>query len=254
MMVNKNFKDFAKYVRETPNASIYQYKTVGAKSRWLAEHKLVADGHLTDEIIEMLWNYKNYYDNSKTSLVAYYITHGLYDFFNIEPQSVRFSNTSGVSSMFEKIKQYFDLCDKLNVKPQKEDILRSYVNLRRTYMMNQKELDMAALAKQYAAHPALAFENDTFKVVIPATREDFLKEANAQQNCVYSYYLPDVIKGKTNVVFIRRKNAIDKSYITCEVTNNGRINQYLAFSNARVSDADAIEFQREYADHLSKNW
>ena len=254
MMVNKNFKDFAKYVRENPNATIYQYKTVGAKSRWLAEHKLVADGHLTDEIIEMLWNYKNYYDNNKTSLVAYYITHGLYDFFNIEPQSVRFSNTSGVSSMFEKIKQYFDLCDKLNVKPQKEDILRSYVNLRRTYMMNQKELDMAALAKQYAAHPALAFENDTFKVVIPATREDFLKEANAQQNCVYSYYLPDVIKGKTNVVFIRRKNAIDKSYITCEVTNNGRINQYLAFSNSRVNDADAIEFQREYADHLSKNW
>ena len=133
-------------------------------------------------------------------------------------------------------------------------MLRSYVNLRRTYVMNRKELDMAALAAQYAKHPALAYENDTFKVVIPTTREDFLNEANAQQNCVYSYYLPDVIKGNTNVVFIRRKNTPDKSFITCEVGNNGNIRQYLGFANNRPTDADAVEFQREYADHLRKSW
>ena len=252
--LDKTFKDFAKYIRENPNGSIREYQSVGAKDRWLRQHKLVADGHLTDEIINMLWDNRRMYAEDKTSLVAYYITHGLYDFFNIEPQSVRFSSSCGVSSMFEKIKQYFDLCDKMNVKPQKEDMLRSYVNLRRTYVMNRKELDMAALAAQYAKHPALAYENDTFKVVIPTTREDFLNEANAQQNCVYSYYLPDVIKGNTNVVFIRRKNTPDKSFITCEVGNNGNIRQYLGFANNRPTDADAVEFQREYADHLRKNW
>ena len=252
--INKTFKDFAKYIRENPDGTIAKYQTVGAKERWLRSHKLVADGHLTEEVIEMLWKYKNYYDNDRTALVAYYITHGLYDFYNIEKQSERFSNGNNVGAMFDKIKQYFDLCEKLNVKPEKEDMLRSYVNLRRTYVLNQTQLDMAALEKQYAKHPCLAFENDIFTVVIPKTRDDFLTEANAQQNCVYSYYLPDVIKGKTNVVFIRRKTNPDKPYITCEVDNNGRIRQYLGFANNRPDDADARDFQNVYADHLRNNW
>lgn len=254
LMVDKNFKDFAKYVRDNPNASIYHYKTVEAKSRWLIRHKLIVDDHLTDEVIEMLWKYQNYYDDSKTPLVAYYITHGLYDFFNLEPQSTHYSDNSNMTSMFKKIKEYFDICDKLEVQPRKEDFYRSYVNLRRTYMMNRNEIDFKALTAQYAKHPALAYENDLFKVVIPTTREDFLKEANAQQNCVYTYYLKRVVKGETNIVFIRRKDNLDKPYITCEVENTGRIRQYLGFANSYVSNEAARHFQDEYCAHLLKNW
>lgn len=252
--INKYFKDFAKYLREHPDGSIHEYQTVGAKERWMKQHKLVADGHLTDDVINLLWENRLKYDENKISFIAYYITHGLYDFYNIQPQSTHYRTFVSTDEMFNKIKEYFELCDKLSVQPQKEDMLRGYVNLRRTYMMNRNELDFKALAAQYAKHPALAYENDTFKVIIPATRDDFLCEANAQQNCVYSYYLPRVIKGETNVVFIRRKDNIDKPYITCEIGNTGCIRQYLGFANSYVSDEDARRFQDEYSRHLRNNW
>lgn len=249
--IDKYFKNFAKYYREHPDCTLEEYKIFSEKELWLNEHKLVANGHLTEDIINMMYDNRDYYENDKTSLVAYYISHGLYDFFDIEDQTYRYD---AVARMFSKISKYFSLCNKVGVEPQKEDMLRSYVNLHRTYRMNQQEIDIKRMADHYAEHPALNYENDLFKVVIPTSREDFLKEADAQRNCVYSMYLPRVLDGRTNVVFIRKKSSLDTPYITCEVTNDGFINQYLTFGNNRVNDADALQFKKEYRDYLVKNW
>ena len=108
--------------------------------------------------------------------------------------------------------------------------------------------------EQYEKYPMLKFENEIFTVVIPKTTEDFFNEAQTQQNCVYSMYLDKVIQGTTNVVFIRRKDDIEKSLITCEVSNNGNIIQYLKKYNSSNLNEDETEFKKLYKTHLSNTW
>lgn len=253
--ISENFKNFAKYIRENPNGNWKDCKASFLKNQWVTKYKLDTDEHITSHMIDIMWANKKEYPEEYTSHVAYYISRSLYDLYEIAPQSVCYSNSNyNVANMFSHIKKYFTFCEQVGVKPQKEEFCRSFINLRRAYVMNKQKLDAEALIAQYAKHPALAYENDTFKVIIPATREDFLNEANAQRNCVYSYYLPKVVKGETNVVFIRRKDNIGKSWVTCEVNNRGNIVQFLGFSNSIPNDLDTIDFKKAYTDHLRRNW
>ena len=95
----------------------------------------------------------------------------------------------------------------------------------------------------------LSFENEYFKVIIPTTREEFVAEGKAQHNCVGRLYIQPVIEGETNIVFIRKKEDLDTSYITCEVRNRC-IQQYLSQYNRAVRDTLALEFYKAYAKHL----
>ena len=101
--------------------------------------------------------------------------------------------------------------------------------------------------------PWLYYENGTFIVKPILTKEDFHIEGEAQRNCVERLYMEKVYKGETHVVTIRRKSNPDKSYITCEVTNDGRIWQYLARCNETPKEYDARIFKTEYAAHLRAN-
>lgn len=96
----------------------------------------------------------------------------------------------------------------------------------------------------------LYYENDTFVVKPLLTKEDFHKEGEAQRNCVERLYMEKVYEGHTHVVTVRLKTNPDKSYITCEVTNNGLIYQYLAFCNETPNDEAAKNFKKEYQQHL----
>jgi hypothetical protein len=102
--------------------------------------------------------------------------------------------------------------------------------------------------------PWLYYENETFIVKPILTKEDFHIEGEAQRNCVERMYMEKVYKGQTHVVTIRRKSDPDKSYITCEVNNDGRIWQYLARCNETPKEQDARNFKAEYSQHLKKNY
>jgi hypothetical protein len=172
----------------------------------------------------------------------YYLSHGLVDVVG-----------STVSAGL--LTQFFDYCETTGIKPQKSDFYRQFLDVKRTYIANKKQYDMVALANNYASKKnALLFEDDTFKVIIPTTTEEFQAEGDAQHNCVYSIYLEKCIKNTTHVVFVRRKDALDKSFITCEVDKRGNIIQYLGQYNGWVSDPDAVSFQKRYQDWLIKNW
>lgn len=99
----------------------------------------------------------------------------------------------------------------------------------------------------------LYYENDTFIVKPILTKEDFHTEGEAQRNCVERLYMERVYKGETHVVTVRRKSDPDKSYITCEVSNDGRIWQYLTRCNATPKEQDARNFRIEYSQHLNRN-
>lgn len=152
-----------------------------------------------------------------------------------------------------KVKELFTYAEYLEVEVDRKEFFKQYMALKKCYNVSKAEYDRMALEKNQLKHKALAFENDNFEVVIPTTEEQFKKEANAQHNCVYSTYYPRVIDGKTNVVFIRRKDDVNTPYITCEV-QNGRIIQYLGRHNSSIRDNLAIEFKILYSEHLRREW
>ena len=147
-----------------------------------------------------------------------------------------------------KLAEYVSMCKDLNWEPKKGDFGSLYVQVKLTYELNKEKIEKEKLEKNQPKE--LFFEDENFTVVIPTTGEEFKTEAEAQSNCVYRSYLPLVLEGKTNIVFIRKKTDVENSYITCEI-NEGRIVQYLARFNNYVRDDNAQEFKKKYQTYLN---
>jgi len=250
--INKYFKVFARYIKETERPSIYNFMRENAKNIWMAENHLVLNAHLTQYMVDRMWESRACYPAEYTSHVAYYLSRGLYEFYEVEPKTGRYSNNDGASQMFYSIKRYFDYCQKTNTKPEKENFFQSYINVRRLYETNKIRFDTETLTNHFAKHPELAFESENFTVILPRTREAFQDEARQQNNCVYTYYFEDVLNGKTLVVFIRRKDNPEKSYVTCEI-QDGRIIQYRGVNNSSPGE-EAENFRKIYQQHLNETW
>ena len=147
-----------------------------------------------------------------------------------------------------KLMEYISMCNDLNWKPKKGDFGSLYVQVKLTYELNKQKVESEKLERNQPKN--LFFEDENFTVIIPVTGEEFKAEAEAQSNCVYRAYLPEVLNGRTNIVFIRKKTDIENSYITCEVYE-GKIKQYLAKFNSHVYDDKALEFKKKYQDYLN---
>ena len=248
--INDHFKAFAKWYNENHSNEIDDFVKFYGVEMYCTQHHIDAE-HLSADTVSFIQYYLIRNNGIFTAKWAslenlpytmYFLSHGLVD-------------VVGVNVASNLLTTFFDWCETTGIKPQKSDFYRQYLDVKRTYIANKKQYDMAALANNYASkRNALLFEDDTLKVIIPTTTEEFKAEGDAQHNCVYSMYLEKCIKNTTHVVFIRRKDALNKSYITCEVDKRGYIIQYLGQYNGWVADPDAINFKKQYQDWLIKNW
>ena len=237
--LGKYFKDFAKYCRENNNPTLTDFFEDSGAIYFAARNNL-DKYHLSRDALTYLYEHRNDFTADKLQYAAYYIGRGLYEF------------AGGATIGY--LRQFFSLCDRLGIEPPKEDFYRSFINFKRDYEMRKKEIDAAALARNYnRKRDALTFEMGNYCVVIPQTTDDFQREADNQHNCVFSIYLPQVVEGKTHVVFVRRKDALDKSVITCEV-RNGQIIQFLEKYNRRPTDDELRAFRDAYQRHLAVAW
>jgi hypothetical protein len=79
--------------------------------------------------------------------------------------------------------------------------------------------------------------NDEYVIVVPQTIEDLITEGNKQNNCVGHYYNSSIIRGENYIYFIRNKNNVRKSYITCR------------FNNCNHATVEYRHKNNEYRDH-----
>lgn len=136
--------------------------------------------------------------------------------------------------------------------PKSNNLFETYNMLEKNYEVWKDIKDNKALAENQNKS-YLNFAYGKYVVVVPTTAEEFRKEAFEQHNCVYSTYMPLVVEGKTNVVFIRKADQIDKSFITCEVRPNGMIEQYLLAHNRIIENKELIAFKELYQIHILNN-
>ena len=83
-------------------------------------------------------------------------------------------------------------------------------NFHRFIQKFNEELFQSKINNSYA----LKYKDYTF--IVPQTTDEIKQEAVMQNNCVASY-IDKVINGDCSIIFLRNKNNIDKSYVTCEV-------------------------------------
>lgn len=121
------------------------------------------------------------------------------------------------------------------------------------HIMNQKHKDWKRLQTnnvfklhQENLRDKVSYENDFFKVVTPITNADILDEAEQQRHCVASY-IDRIVKGETNIVFIREKLDLDASLLTVEIRDN-KICQVRGFQNRPYNKIE-YDFMKEWAEN-----
>lgn len=168
--------------------------------------------------------------------------------FRMEHEAWELLNDS-FGSVAEHLCDYITLCNLLHKE-------RTYKNLYLSIcqMEKEKELMKNKLCADWQPKDKLFYENEDFTIVIPTTADEFRFEADCQHNCVFRSYFSEVTEHQTHIVFVRKKEKPNKPYITCEVSNDGKIIQYLAQFNAQPKDASAQKFAKEYSEFLRKQF
>jgi hypothetical protein len=110
----------------------------------------------------------------------------------------------------------------------KHDILVEAFNAKKDEVNSQK------FGKRKKLWEEWAYENDKFVICYPKTTTDIANEGLVLRHCVKSY-IPNVLKGETNILFLRKKEEINTPYFTIEVENDGKIRQIHGFCNSNIN-------------------
>lgn len=106
-------------------------------------------------------------------------------------------------------------------------------------VIREKFLEAAEKNRKYE------WQKGPFEVIVPVSPNEIVAEGVAQRHCVGTY-VNGIIEGRTSVVFLRRKDSLDKSYFTVEI-REGCITQVKGYRNSGPSSLELIQFIREYA-------
>jgi hypothetical protein len=149
------------------------------------------------------------------------------------------------------IENWYRWCAALGYEVEvKHNILTNYTILDYLYEEDKaKNCDKHIM--EFNNLPWLYFENDEYIVRPLLSKEEFHVEATAQRNCVERIYMERVASKLTHIVAVRKKSEPDTPYITCEVNNQGVIQQYLLRCNTHPTDENDRNFRFIYQKHLN---
>lgn len=83
-------------------------------------------------------------------------------------------------------------------------------------------------------------EHDEFIVVAPKVPGDVASEGINLHHCVKSY-IPKIVEGETNVMFIRKKDKPDTPFFTVEITDDDIILQVHGFANRNANTEPGLD-------------
>lgn len=235
-----NFKEYAKYMRENPQAdfrtmhSAIEFEKARRELGGLAEQ-------LTPEIYNRVKHNLPDITKQEWECAIYYLIRG--KMWEYEGHSVG------------RLVEYFNLCRVMKVAPKKENnFMREYIETKQTYERKKIEYDNERMKQNYEKHKeAFTFTYGNHTVILPQSGQDIIDEGNNMHHCVGGY-VQQVVRGETYIVFIRRTDAPDKCYLTCQVSTQGQIGQYYLAYDRIISSAEDKAFQKAFAEHLMHHW
>ena len=242
-----NFKAFARAYMENNDIDIENFCKNVKLNHYIAKYHITNHYAIEDcRLVSLIESLENFLNGEAVYMAMHYVNKGL----------LEFHSNDGVYNITNKLCNFFEISKAIGHTPTKDDFYRQYINVMRTYRMRKQEIDATAIVNQLAKHSkAWDFENDMFTIIVPTSPADFEAEANVQHNCVFSTYMQKVVRGETNVVFVRKKDNVDHPFITCEVDNCGNIRQYLLHHNYSPEYGTAeMAFKVEFQEYLRSMW
>lgn len=151
------------------------------------------------------------------------------------------------NNICDKVDCYLNICDKIKREPTTKDFMNEYYRTLCIYYNWRYNHEKDIFLSRY--NDILKFEYGNLEVILPTQPTDLTKEGNDNHNCVGSY-IQYVVNGTSIVVFVRHKDSPDKSYITCEIRPDGRINQFYLRGNYSVHETEDKAFCKLYQEYL----
>ena len=114
--------------------------------------------------------------------------------------------------------------------------------------MMQEEIDEKKLSERLAETKKYEGVFNGLAFIAPTSRQDFYNEALAQANCLASY-VDKVINGDCQIMFVRKKDDVETSYITLSVVSGRPVEAKYA-NNVEISVHDRVTIN-EWFDRVS---
>ena len=149
-----------------------------------------------------------------------------------------------------KVNYYLNICAQIEREPTAKDFMNEYYRTTYIYYNWKCNHEKEIFLSRY--NDILKFEYGNLEVILPTEPTDLTREGNDNHNCVGGY-IKDVVDGRCIVVFVRHRDNPNKSYITCEIRSNGKINQFYLRSNYCVRETEDKEFYKLYQEYLYKH-
>ncbi|MCR4961640.1 MAG: PcfJ domain-containing protein [Lachnospiraceae bacterium] len=185
------------------------------------------------------WKYLEYLYDNDGLFAGYPFMRSL---FNRLKDSGRFE--------LEEYRKYITLRDQLPIKikkklPKPDEIENKASQLEtiRDYYEDEELNQMIAERKDCGLY---AYDGEKYIIRYPESSIDFCLEAFNQGNCILDEYIEDHAERETTILFLRRKEAPERSFVTMEITNSYRINQVYGKGNS-FPPKEVYEFLCEYA-------
>lgn len=113
------------------------------------------------------------------------------------------------------------------------------------YRAVKEDVDKALFAEQAKTNAVYEYQYQDLIAIVPKTPEDIVEEATRQRNCLRSY-IERVKNGQTVVVFIRKKDEPEKTYVTAEILG-GRLTQLKGYCNSNPRNKELMEFVEKWS-------
>ena len=146
---------------------------------------------------------------------------------------------------------YISMADKLGWNMKSKSVLFP-ADLKKAHdealsLFNEKQMENLK-AKLHQLSKEYEFENNDLCIVVPQSGEDISREGKILHHCV-GRYIERVAAGKTMILFVRRKNDINKPYYTME-WNHNRIIQCRGLKNCDPTD-EVKEFIEAFREKMA---
>lgn len=200
---------------------------------------------LDDDDLLYIWaSYTYYYDQNKGFDVYYSYFNELIERYGYNAKSLflyidtlkTYEAIEDISYLMRELCDYASMMSKIS--PKYDKYPRHFLTTHRIATRNYNRLKREFNEKLFKSRVNKAYEYifKDYCFIYPDSTQDIKDEAVQQNNCVASY-IDKVIDGKCHIMFLRKREAPDKSLVTIEVRNNQIVQALRRFNNP-VTDKD----------------
>lgn len=190
---------------------------------------------------------------SEIVIATYWYEHGAEDIYkDCDPSSDPDSLKDWQYNLVNHLAELIQKAREMGYTLKKEPFPLACRNIQQNYYIwKEKDTNLHFAARN--EHPALHFSACGLTTIVPTTVQEMVEEADQQNNCVNRIYTQEVANGRTHIIFVRKEDNLDSSYITCEVNNKGEVKQYRRAYNEEPAEED-IPFLKAFQQHLAVHW